>query len=123
MVRRIGHGGDGKCELVRHRDGSEIVRKTITAKSKRYENDIPTELYILGHILPGHDRIIRFFFRYHSPREVEVYYGQVSGGDLFNAIYDFAWIGRKIPEAFIWHLYLQLCEALAFLQLIIFVNE
>ena len=97
-----------------------MVRKIITnPRSKFYFDgsaDTPREVHILRDILGRHDRIVRFLHHHESPGRLNLFYEYYPGGDLQGFIERYYMMKQMIPEGFIWHVYLQCLEALAFLQ-------
>lgn len=112
LLGLIGQGGNGQVHLVREKMSSELMACKIL-KSKR---SLDHEVRILADVLPSNDRILQFRKFLVTPLTAQVYYDYCDGGDLevFTANYHshkFA-----IPESFIWHCFLELSEAVAFLH-------
>lgn len=118
-VQFLAKGGEGECNLVRC-NGVLVVRKTVLNPRERqyYEHgdDTPREVRILRDILPKNERIINLLCHNEVPGALDLYYEYYSGGDLECFIHKYLSIEKDVPEAFIWHVYLQCLEALAYLQ-------
>lgn len=117
-VRFLAKDGEGHCTLLSCK-GRLIVRKTIINPSQKYYDvgdDVPREVRILRDILTKHDRIVNFLYHIEPPGALDLYYEYYPAGDLLDFIQKYASIRKEVPEAFIWHVYLQCLEALAFLQ-------
>ena len=118
-IRQIGAGGFGNCFLL-ERKKDQVLRVCKVQAREFYERKDspgkPIEVKILQDILPPHDRIIRLHDYVLQPRTIQMYYDYCEGGDLHQLIgrYFDQWL--DIPETFIWHAYIQLSEALAFLH-------
>ncbi|KAL8644478.1 MAG: hypothetical protein Q9210_007235 [Variospora velana] len=116
-VKRLGTGGQGAAHLVKtQRTGSLVVCKIIP--HHRNEKYWQSELFFLRDALPPHARIINLQSALVSPSKTQLYLDYCSGGDLASFIegYHFKLANASIPEAFIWHAYLQLSEGLAFIH-------
>lgn len=118
-VQFLAKGGEGECNLVRC-NGVLVVRKTVLNPRERqyYEHgdDTPREVRILRDMLPKNERIINLLCHNEVPGALDLYYEYYSGGDLDCFIHKYLSIEKDVPEAFIWHVYLQCLEALAYLQ-------
>ena len=92
-----------------------MVRKVVVnPRQKGYfdlGDDTPREVRILRDILPKNDRILNFLYYDETPGRLELYYEYYPGGDLHTFIQRYSQIGRKVPEAFIWHVYLQCLQS------------
>jgi len=114
FVRRISTGGTATCDLVRRKaDGVLLVRK-IHSRFTMVENIKPLEVRILHDILPPHNRTIDLIAYSHHTRDpsLTLYFEYCEGPDLSHIIRK-----RKIlPESFIWHVFVQIAEALALLH-------
>ncbi|KAI4087920.1 MAG: hypothetical protein LQ344_006468 [Seirophora lacunosa] len=116
-VKRLGTGGQGTAHLVKNqRTGSVVVCKVIPhLRSHGYRD---SELFFLRDALPPHARIINLQSALTSPYQTQLYLDYCTGGDLASFIesHHYKLTGASVPEAFIWHAFLQLSEALAFIH-------
>ena len=113
-VGHIGSGGYGNCSLLQKRSNQTLrvckVQKRIKDVSE------PLEIEILRDILHDHPRIVRLHEAITHTHTMQLYFDYYPGGDLFqlNARYVEEW--EPVPESFIWHCFLQLSEALAYIH-------
>lgn len=118
-VRYLAKGGEGCCTLVKYK-GQLIVKKVIHKARQRscfdYDKNTPREVRILRDTLRKNDRIINLLHFEAKPGSLDLYYEYYPGGDLHTLIMRYLAIEATIPEAFIWHVYLQSLEALAFIH-------
>ena len=95
-------------------DNTLVVRKVL--KDWPRDGQRPLEVRILKDILPLHRSILNLYYWSKIPekRKVHLYYEYCSGGSLDRLIPK----GRpgSLPESFIWHVFLQLAEALEVLH-------
>ncbi|KAI4121020.1 MAG: hypothetical protein LQ338_006607 [Usnochroma carphineum] len=116
-LKRLGTGGQGTAHLVKNRrSGSVVVCKVIPhTMHHRYSH---SELFFLRDALPRHSRIINIRSALVSPYQTQLYLDYCDGGDLNSFIerYHYGLTEAYVPEAFIWHAFLQLTEALAFIH-------
>ena len=114
VVKQIGSGGQGSCALVRrHKDHELYVLKTMK-HADTYDGKA-REAAILE-ILPACNRLCRCVASYFWPDRIGVLFEYCNAGDLDRLIESYSAEGRKIPEAFVWHVFIQLAEALAFIH-------
>ncbi|KAI9866057.1 MAG: G2-specific serine/threonine protein kinase, partial [Pleopsidium flavum] len=114
-VHSIGEGGQGSCVLFRRsRDKKLMVRKTITRP--KLSQGIPLEIRILRDILPTHRRIANLYHAFTFELHTELYLEYCDAGDLHDLIDEYAFHNTTIPESFLWHVFIQLAEALAFIH-------
>ncbi|KAL9047206.1 MAG: hypothetical protein Q9206_006865, partial [Seirophora lacunosa] len=100
----------------RSSQGSVVVCKVIPhLRSHGYRD---SELFFLRDALPPHARIINLQSALTSPYQTQLYLDYCTGGDLASFIesHHYKLTGASVPEAFIWHAFLQLGEALAFIH-------
>ncbi|KAL8676939.1 MAG: hypothetical protein Q9186_006594 [Xanthomendoza sp. 1 TL-2023] len=127
-LKTLGTGGQGTAHLLQtRRTGSLVVCKVIPhTRSNRADR---SELSFLRDALPRHSRIVNLRSALVSPFQTQLYLDYCSGGDLTSFIEAFQYLPEphapgqqplasfnRIPESFIWHTYLQLTEALAFIH-------
>ncbi|KAI4242712.1 MAG: hypothetical protein LQ352_007186, partial [Teloschistes flavicans] len=129
-VKTVGQGGEGTAHLLKSRNtGSLVVCKVIFRKLRLYQPPSPytrgDELFFLRDALPPNPRIIHLHSALTSPTQVQLYLGYCDGGDLSSLLrrthYRYNpetrnWDYHRIPESFIWHVFLQLAEALAYIH-------
>ena len=118
-LKEVGAGSNGRCVLLQRRCDKALrvckIAQRIKVRRNRYE-DKPLEASILLDVLPKHDRILRLYDALIQPRTVQLYYEYYSHGDLYGLIRHHEKNMEFIPETFMWHAYLQLSEALAFIH-------
>ncbi len=113
FIRKIGAGGQGKTELFERRgDGKRLIRKS-------YFNNVPGRLphegFMLSNYIAPHPRILKVegFQRHPDGSRANLFFQYCEGGDLHQVIQKH---GRGMPEQFVWHVLVQMAEALAFLR-------
>ena len=114
----LGYGGNGKAVLVRKRSTHQLrVCKIIHNEEGDDWETYLTEVKILRDLLPPSERILRFdeAFRV-SPTRCQIYTEYCDQGDLYKLVGRYMEARRLIPESFIWHIFLQLSEALAYIH-------
>lgn len=116
-IKRLGAGSEGTAHLVKNqRSGAVVVCKVIP--HLKNHNHAESELFFLRDALHRHSRIINLQSALISPSQTELYLDYCDGGDMATFIEANHWKldGAYIPEAFMWHAFLQLTEALAFIH-------
>jgi len=114
-IQHIGEGGQGECTLAgRCRDRQLLVLKTVS--EPLISQGLPIEIRILRDLLPPHQRIASLINSCILPDQIELYLEFCDGGDLHDLIDQYANHSTQIPESFIWHAFIQMAEALAFLH-------
>jgi len=116
VIKEIGKGHQGTTHLCRtDNTGELLVRKT--AHKFNMVDDIPLEVKILKDTLGKHPRIINMkgyklkVDRGITPRaNLVMFFNYCSGGDLSR------YESGKTKEQFLWHVFLQMAEALAYLH-------
>ncbi|KAL2041779.1 hypothetical protein N7G274_005563 [Stereocaulon virgatum] len=119
MLEHVGAGSNGSCLLLKRRSDQALRVCKTTRRIFNYKGEYekePLEATILLDILPPHDRISRLHGFVVQPKTVQLYFDYYAEGDLSQLIKNYAKQWESIPEAFMWHAYLQLTEALAFLH-------
>ena len=111
-IRKIGEGGEGSAHLMRRTTTNQLVVVKIAHRYERWGH-LPREVRVLREILGQHPRIINLL---HYDLTIDGRYIGIyeyyAGGDLMGMIKD-----RKYSrESRIWHVFLQVAEALAFLH-------
>lgn len=118
-LEHVGAGSNGSCVLLKRRSDQALrvckTTKRISNCIGEYEEE-PLEVTILLDILPSHNRISRLHEAIIQPRTVQLYFDYYAEGDLSHLIKSYKTNWEVIPEAFMWHAYLQLTEALAYLH-------
>lgn len=120
QIRQIGKGGFGNCFLLERKIDKALRVCKVQYRAPCFEHggyeEEPLEVSILRDILPRHERILQLHEVIVQTHTVQLYYDYCAGGDLSNIIqrYNDQWL--QIPDTFMWHAYLQLSEALAYIQ-------
>jgi serine/threonine protein kinase len=116
LLKTIGQGTQGKCELLqRAGDGVIMVRKRTHPRQKsiKMEGNTPREVKILQDTLRPHPRIINLIsYNVGKSGELDTYYDYHAGGDLQHHLQP----QTGASEGFIWHVFRQMAEALAYLH-------
>ena len=119
QLEHVGSGSNGSCILLKRRSDQTLrvckTTKRVCNFRGDYENE-PMEAKILLDILPTHDRISRLHEAIVQPTTVQLYFDYYAEGDLSTLIKRYRQYNEFVPEAFMWHAYLQLTEALAYLH-------
>ena len=112
-IRKVGEGGEGVIWLVeRRRDRALLARKTYS-KYNEY-NGMPSEVYIMYEAIPLHPRILTLeSWEIRPDLRLDIYFPYCRGGDLGQFIPEH---GRGLPEEFVWHVFIQVADALALLR-------
>ena len=113
-VGHVGSGGYGNCLLLQKRSNQTLRVCKVQKRTKELSE--PLEIEILRDILHDHPRIVRLHEAITHTHTMQLYFDYYPGGDLFqfNARYMEYW--EPVPESFIWHCFLQLSEALAYIH-------
>ncbi|KAL8742253.1 MAG: hypothetical protein Q9190_005230, partial [Brigantiaea leucoxantha] len=134
-VRKIGEGGFGVCDLyqkipysldprdrergAQSRSGAElIVYKQVKGEIEMYRNSrIPLEVHILKNLLGNnHDRIV-YLDNWGQDYDVTAFHFEFcSAGDMHNLIDNYQQRDLDVPEDFVWHSFIQMAEALAYIH-------
>lgn len=78
---------------------------------------MPEEVKIIKNILEKHPRLLRLYNFSYAPSQTVLWFEFCAAGDLSDLIKAYHTNhGLDIPESFIWHVYIQLAEALAFIH-------
>lgn len=113
-IRSIGHGGNGHCLLLERRSDRTLRVCKIT---RRFEQeDEPFEAVVLNGILPQHPRLALLHDTIIQTETFQMYYTFYPVGDLSSLIAAYSDRKALIPETFLWHCFIQLAEALAFIH-------
>ncbi|KAL8880944.1 MAG: hypothetical protein Q9198_001748 [Flavoplaca austrocitrina] len=128
LNKTLGYGGQGTAYLLNTCGTGSLVVCKVMPHTRTYKKE-ESELHFLRNALPRHSRIIGLRSAIVRPHQTQLYLDYCSGGDLssfIDASDDFAqptepWqfpndLPSCIPESFIWHIFLQLTEALAFIH-------
>ncbi|KAI9709415.1 MAG: hypothetical protein M1812_007692 [Candelaria pacifica] len=109
----LGTGGQASVFLVRLRGTNRKFAQKRTSPDR--DGQSSTEQYVLEHVLPGrHRRLANLNESFRHTGVQHLYFDYCDVGDLSMVIKRYKVHNVKIPEPFIWHVYKQLCEALAF---------
>ncbi|KAL9604210.1 MAG: hypothetical protein Q9219_000608 [cf. Caloplaca sp. 3 TL-2023] len=118
-IKRLGTGGQGTAHLLRNTDRNSLVVCKVIPHTRNHKYH-QSELAFLRDALPPHSRIIQIHSALIGPRQTQLYLDYCDGGDLqtFMDAYHFGPHGGAdyIPESFIWHAFLQMAEALAYVH-------
>lgn len=114
QVGHVGSGGFGNCLLLQNRSSMALrvckVQKRVKGTSE------PLEIEVLRDILHDHPRIVRLHEAITHTHTMQLYFDYYPGGDLFGVMARYVQEWLAVPESFIWHCFLQLTEALAFIH-------
>ncbi|KAI4195071.1 MAG: hypothetical protein LQ350_007402 [Teloschistes chrysophthalmus] len=117
-IQDVGEGGFGKAELYAHRiTGQKLVCKK-TRDPVDYIDGVPTEVHIARDILGNrHPRLAQILHFNHSLAETHAWMPYYNGGDLYDLVRFYHTLQRRyVPEAFIWHIFVQLASAAAYMH-------
>ncbi|KAL8951819.1 MAG: hypothetical protein Q9222_002235 [Ikaeria aurantiellina] len=125
-LKVLGTGGQGSVHLLRARRSGELVACKVIP-SRPADALHQSELSFLRDALPAHPRIIKLRSALISPFQTQLYLDYCDGGCLgsfvdkfrYHSSYEIqarACAPKRIPEAFIWHAFLQITEALAYIH-------
>ena len=114
QVGHVGSGGYGNCLLLQKKSNMTLRVCKVQKRSKGTSE--PLEIEILRDILHDHPRIVRLHEAIMHTHTMQLYFDYYPGGDLFNVIDRYVESWSFMPESFIWHCFLQLSEALAFIH-------
>ncbi|CAL8584532.1 hypothetical protein XPA_010123 [Xanthoria parietina] len=122
-LRRLGDGGEGHIDLFRlHRAPQTLLavktlRRTPELISHKSNKRKPLEAHILQDLLPtAHPHIVQMFGYTCTPRKTILIYEYCSLGDLQDLLENYFARSASIPEGFIWHVYLAIAKALAYMH-------
>ena len=114
QVGHVGSGGYGNCLLLQKRSSMSLRVCKIQKRSKSVFE--PLEVELLRDILDDHPRIVRLHEAIVQPNTLQLYFDYYPGGDLFGLMVRYSDAWENVPEPFIWHCFLQLSEALAYIH-------
>ena len=114
QVGHVGSGGYGNCLLLQKKSNQTL--RVCKVQKRIKEVSEPLEIEILRDIINDHPRIVRLHEAITHTHTMQLYFDYYPGGDLFqlNARYVENW--EPVPESFLWHCFLQLSEALAYIH-------
>ncbi|KAI4277783.1 MAG: hypothetical protein L6R38_005366, partial [Xanthoria sp. 2 TBL-2021] len=122
-LRRLGDGGEGHIDLFRLHCPPQTLLAVKTLKRTPdlicHKNNMrkPLEAHILQDLLPtSHPHIVQMFGYTCTPRKTIMIYEYCSLGDLQDLLENYFARSVNIPEGFIWHVYLAIAKALAYLH-------
>ena len=115
QVGHVGSGGFGNCFLLQKRSDPSLVVCKVQKRSKDISQE-PLEVEILRDIICDHPRIVRLHEAITHTHNMQLYFDYYPGGDLFNIIARYHEMQEAMPEKFIWHVFLQLSEGLAYIH-------
>ncbi|MCJ1395379.1 G2-specific serine/threonine protein kinase [Xylographa bjoerkii] len=121
IKKLLGYGVQGTVWLVLN----EVTRRNHVAKLNKNSRNIAEKTFFVNFLQREHPHIVSLqaFVDYDSldarrddSVQLPLYFEYCTGGDLEGLI-DLFWNkGQNIPEGFIWHVFVQLAEVLAFLH-------
>ena len=114
-IKKLGQGGQGTAYLIKDGTTGEFAVKKVTLDSK-YRYLPHDELFFLRDALAPNPRIINLKTAHITQKQTELYLEFCSGGDLSEMMYNYFDHNVAIPEAFIWHVFLQLAQALLYIH-------
>ena len=116
-LREIGRGGQGVNWLVERKQNHQLLVRKSYFEFKKY-NGLPLEPYILEQVLDLHPRIIPLeSCDIISESRLDLFFPFYRGGDLTNSRWT-STCGHL--ESFVWHVFIQMADALAFLRMSLF---
>ncbi|KAL8837207.1 MAG: hypothetical protein Q9176_005838 [Flavoplaca citrina] len=120
---RLGDGGEGHIDLFRLHCPPQTLLAIKTLKRTpdlifhKNKTRKPLEAHILQDLLPTpHPHIVQMFGYTCTPRKTMMIYEYCSLGDLQDVLESHFKRQALIPEGFIWHIYLAVAKALAYLH-------
>ncbi|KAL9120807.1 MAG: hypothetical protein Q9187_002633 [Circinaria calcarea] len=114
-INTIRAGGQGECVLVeRSSDRKLLVLKKM--RNPLLTGGVPCEVRVLKDVLPPCPLIIKFHQAILQQPETHLFFDYCDGGDLHDLIDNYTLHQSVIPEAFVWHVFVQLAQALAFIH-------
>ncbi|KAL8765352.1 MAG: hypothetical protein Q9209_007538 [Squamulea sp. 1 TL-2023] len=122
-LRRLGSGGEGHIDLFRLHCPPQALLAVKTLKRtpeliwhKNNKRKL-LEAHILQDLLPKpHPHIVQMIGYTYTPRKTMFFYEYCSLGDLQDVLENYFRRSVAIPEGFIWHVYLAIAKALAYLH-------
>ncbi|KAL8937636.1 MAG: hypothetical protein Q9216_004327 [Gyalolechia sp. 2 TL-2023] len=113
FLKNIGEGGQGYCDLYQRASDKKLLVCKVMEHSSTSSSK-PAEVAILSEILGPHRGIIDL--KHWSQSPPTFWYEFCSGGDLQDLIDAYTHRRLRIPEAFIWHSFLHLADAFAYIH-------
>ncbi|KAL8969179.1 MAG: hypothetical protein Q9197_004476, partial [Variospora fuerteventurae] len=126
FLLRLGSGGEGHCDLFRLHSPPHTLLAVKTLKRSRSPSLVwapgqnrrkPLEAYILQDLLPPHAHIIAFYDYISTALTTKFYTEYCPLGDLQDVLDSYFKREKKVPEGFLWHVFLQLAHAVAHLHI------
>lgn len=114
QVGHVGSGGYGNCLLLQNQ--SSMALRVCKVQKRDKGTSEPLEIELLRDILHDHPRIVRLHEAIPHPHTMQLYFDYYPGGDLFGVMAHYVQEWQAVPESFIWHCFIQLAEALAFIH-------
>ena len=120
VLKPIGEGSFGAVSLVQCRSNGQLYACKVVQNPKRHPGSgSVAEARILMRVLPANKRIVRMREILEDPGRPAVaalVMGYANGGDLYGLVRAYQHPPAHIPEPFLWHLFLGVAQALAFLH-------
>ncbi|KAL9614081.1 MAG: hypothetical protein Q9167_001435 [Letrouitia subvulpina] len=116
----IGSGGEGDCILYKDRFTSKlfVCKALVHKRSIQICNGVP-EIVLIHDILGSYDRVLALLAweRRTVTGTLRLWHPYYDRGDLFDLLETYHSKHQiRLPEAFIWHAFIQLAEALAYIH-------
>ncbi|KAL9037904.1 MAG: hypothetical protein Q9214_005497 [Letrouitia sp. 1 TL-2023] len=116
----IGSGGEGDCILYKHRSTSKLF----VCKALIHKHSIPTrngvpEIVLIHDIIGSYDRVLALLAweRHPVTGTLRLWHPYHDRGDLYALLETYCFKHKvRLPEAFVWHAFIQLAEALAYIH-------
>ena len=111
----LGRGSFGKVyRVTRHADGRAYVMKQINVAemSEREQRDAVNEVQVMAAM--DHANLVRYFDSFIDAGLLNIVMEFCDGGDLQAYLQKLK--GRSLPEAQIWHLFIQICQGMAYMH-------
>ncbi|KAL8662714.1 MAG: hypothetical protein Q9202_004499 [Teloschistes flavicans] len=117
-VKDVGEGGFGKAELYAHKFTGQMLVCKKTRDPADYTDGVPTEIHITRDVLGNrHPRLPRILHFNHSLAEMHAWMPYYNAGDLYDLLRFYHTAHRRwVPESFIWHIFVQLASAVAYIH-------
>ncbi|KAL8948820.1 MAG: hypothetical protein Q9222_005027 [Ikaeria aurantiellina] len=118
FIKNVGVGGQASCDLYERQSSKELlVCKVMKHVPKLDSRGKPWEITILNSVLSKHPNVIGLLgFSPLVQKGMIFWFEYCNAGDLQDVIDAHIRRGKSPPEAFIWHCYLQLAEAMAYIH-------
>ncbi|KAL9594860.1 MAG: hypothetical protein Q9219_006795 [cf. Caloplaca sp. 3 TL-2023] len=116
FVKNIGAGGQGYCDLYQRTSDKKFLVCKVMGRPSTSTTSKPTEVSILIDILEPHPRLISLKHWSETATATILWYEYCALGDLHDLIHAYSSRCIPIPESFIWHTFIQLADAFAYMH-------